>query len=181
MTKILNEGLDYHDMEGQILPYVSVDEYKSKIGKDSDIVTLAFTVKSKLAGRDLVEWFERGYNFVLDAKLSDGEVSSGKWLVFVEMNRRLNVPTKIVELLDDLKSLSDIKLNDWTITVDDEEYEADENVLKQVIILNPNEYRAKKTQDDSELNEMREIAGLKTKSHFKPDEYIKNLKAIAGM
>lgn len=181
MTKILNEGLDYEDMEGQVVPELSVDEYKAKVGKDSDIVTLAFIVKSSLAGKDLVDWFERGYDFVLDAKLSDGEISRNKWLVFVEMNRRSSVPKKIVDMLDDLKTLTNLKLADWTVKVNDEEYDADENILKQVIILNPNEYKIKKEQDNTDLNEMREIAGLETKSGHTQDAYIKNIKAMAGM
>lgn len=181
IMNILNEGLDYEDMKGQVFPELSVDEYKAKMGKDSDIVTLAFQIKSELAGKDLVEWFERGYDFVLDAKLSDGEISRNKWLVFVEMNRRSNVPNKIVELINDLKTLTDLKSNEWTVKVNDEEYDADENILKQVIILNPNEYKMKKEKDDAELNEIREIAGLETKPIHLQDEYIKNIKSMAGL
>jgi len=100
--RIINEGLDYLDMVDQIEPTVSVDEYSAKMGKDSDIVTLAFTVKSEAAGNDLVDWFERGYDWVLDASLSEGELSPGKYLVFVEMKRRTKVPERIVELIEDL-------------------------------------------------------------------------------
>ena len=103
--RIINEGLDYLDMVDQIEPTVSVDEYSAKMGKDSDIVTLAFTVNSEAAGNDLVDWFERGYDFVLDAQVSEGEVKPGQYLVFVEMNRRSSVPKRIIELLDDLEKL----------------------------------------------------------------------------
>ena len=72
MKQILNEGLDYMDLEGQLLPRISVDEYSAKMGKDSEIVTLAFTVKSEAAGNDLVDWLERGYDYVLDASLKIG-------------------------------------------------------------------------------------------------------------
>lgn len=87
MTKILNEGLDYHDLEGQMDPTVTVDEYAAHMGRDSEIVTLSFVTHSEAAGNDLADWFERGYDYVLDAEVSDGEVSPGKYLVFVEMNR----------------------------------------------------------------------------------------------
>jgi hypothetical protein len=89
---ILNEGLDHHDLEGQMIPTVTVDEYAAHMGNDSEIVTLAFTIKSEAAGNDLVDWFERGYDFVLDAQVSEGEVKPGQYLVFVEMNRRSSVP-----------------------------------------------------------------------------------------
>jgi len=59
MKTIINEGLDYHDLKGQMEPFVSVDEYACKMGKDKDVVTLAFIINSKEAGKDLVSWFEK--------------------------------------------------------------------------------------------------------------------------
>jgi hypothetical protein len=178
--KQLNEGLDYHDMLGQVQPKLSVDEYKAKMGKDSEIVTLAFTVNSKLAGQDLVSWLEIGYDYVLDASVSDGEVSPGKYLVFVELDRRSNVPSRIIEMLEDLKTLTDLKVEDYKINVDDEEYTADLDTLKQVIITSPKEYKNIKDKD-KDLNEMRTIANLDTKIIHDNDSYIKYVKAIAGI
>ena len=180
MNKILTEGLDYEDMQGQVEPKVTVDEYAAKMGKDKDIVTVTFTVNSKLAGEDLVSWFERGYDFVLDASASEGEIEPGKYLVFVEMNRRLAVPERIIELLDDLQTLTAFKLKDWTIEVDDETYDADVDILKQVIICNPNEYKIEEEQEE-ELNEMRTIANLSTKKIHSDNEYITKIKTMAGM
>lgn len=176
---LITEGLDFEDMEGQVTPEVSVDEYQAKMGKDSDIVTLAFIVKSEQVGQDLVDWFERGYDYVLDAKVSDGEIDTGKWLVFVEMNRRSTVPARIIELLSDLKTLTRFKLSDWTVKVEDEDYDADEKILKQVIICNPNEYKEQK--GDAELKEMRTVAGLPIEKNNNQDTEIKNFKAIAGL
>ena len=177
----ITEGLDYHDMENQIVPTISVDEYAAKMGKDSDIVTLAFIVKSSAAGEDLVDWFERGYDWVLDASLSDGEIEIGKYLVFVEMNRRSSTPGRIVELLSDLTTLTDIKVNEWTVTVDGEDYEPDEHVLQQVIILNPNKYKLDKEREE-ELNEMRMLAKIEPKPIYSSnDTELKNFKAMAGL
>lgn len=183
MSKILNEGLDYHDLEGIVIPRVTVDEYAAQMGKDSEIVTIAFIVKNKQAGEDLSDWFERGYDFVLDAQVSDGELSSGKYLVFVEMNRRTSVPERIITLLDDLETLTDIPLKEWTIVVDDEEYEPDVSVLKQVITISPHQYREEVEPDEEELNEMRERAGLEVKALHadKQDAEIKAFKSIAGL
>jgi hypothetical protein len=183
MNKILNEGLDYHDLEGIVLPRLTVDEYAAQMGKDSEIVTLAFIVKNKQAGEDLSDWFERGYDFVLDAQVSDGELTTGTYLVFVEMNRRTSVPERIVTLLDDLETLTDIPLKDWTVIVDDEEYEPDAEVLEQVITISPHQYRKEVEPDDEELNEMRERAGLDVKVLHadKQDSDIKAFKAMAGL
>lgn len=183
MSKILNEGLDYHDLEGIVIPRVTVDEYAAQMGKDSEIVTIAFIVKNKQAGEDLSDWFERGYDFVLDAQVSDGELSSGTYLVFVEMNRRTTVPERIITLLDDLETLTDIPLKDWTVIVDDEEYEPDAEVLEQVITISPHQYREEVEPDEEELNEMRERAGLEVKALHadKQDAEIKAFKSIAGL
>lgn len=183
MTKvIINEGLDYHDLEGQLVPTLTVDEYSAHMGKDSEIVTLAFTIKNKQAGDDLCDWFERGYDFVLDAQVSEGEISPGRYLVFAEMNRRSTVPARIIELLEDLETLTDMKLSEWTIIVDDEEYEPTEEVLKQVIVMSPHNYRVEE-ENEEELNEMRENAGLEVKAIYsdKQDAELKAFKAMAGL
>lgn len=180
---ILNEGLDYHDLDGQMLPIVTVDEYAAHMGKDSEIVTLAFTVKSEAAGNDLVDWFERGYDWVLDAQVGEGEVKPGQYLVFVEMNRRTSVPKRIIELLDDLETLTDIPVKDWTVIVDAEEHEADEDILKQVITISPHDYRETEEVEEEEINEMRERAGLDVKPIHanKQDAEIKAFKSMAGL
>lgn len=176
-------ALDYMDLEGQLNDKITIDEYAAKMGKDSDIVTITFTVHSKLAAQDLVTWFERGYDFVLDASISDGEIEAGKWLVFVEMSRRSKVPNRIITLLEDLETLTGIEVGDWIAEIDDNEYEASEEIMKEKMILNPNEYKtekeSKEEEPETDLNEMRLRAGLDVKTSYVEDEYIKHLKSIA--
>lgn len=146
----LTEGLDYHDMKGQVDPKITVDEYSAKMGDDSDIVTLTFKTNSKLAAQDLVSWFELGYDYILDASVSDGEIEPGKWLVFAEMKRRTNVPHKIVSLLKDLETLTDLDVKEYTVTVDDKDYDATVDELKDAIILTPIAYIREKGEDHPE-------------------------------
>jgi hypothetical protein len=181
MKQLLNEGLDHMDLENQLVPRISIDEYQAKMGEDKEIVTVAFTVKGEAVGNDLVDWLERGYDFVLDAEVSDGEISNGKYLVFVEMNRRHKVPERIIEMLEDLKTLTGLDVKDWTVEIDDEDYDADESIIRQKIPLSPREYRLDDEQE-SELNEMRTIAGLETKQiHKSQDKEIIDFKTIAGL
>ena len=177
---IINESLDYLDMEDQVGDVLSIDEYASKMGRDEDIVTLTFIVHSKLAANDLVTWFERGYDWVLDASVSDGELEPGMWLVFVEMDRRSKVPNRIITLLNDLETLTGMK--DWSVEIDGDEYDADEEIIRQKMILNPNEYEEKRQDNEVEINEMRTLAGLETELRYDPnDDYIRNLQAMAGL
>lgn len=176
--KKLFEGLDYMDMVNQIEPNVSVDEYVAKMGDDKDIVTITFTVKSELVGNDLVEWFERGYDFILDASVSSGESKFGKWLVFVEIERKNSVPSQLIEMLKDLETLTNLHLDDWEIKVDGKMYKPNVDTLKQVVILSPYQYKNIK---DKELNEMRMVANLDMKNNYNNDKMIKDMKAIAGL
>jgi hypothetical protein len=150
------------------------------MGKDSDIVTLTFKTNSKLSAEDLVAWLEIGYDYILDASVSDGEIEPGKWLVFVEMKRRSNIPEKIIQILEDLDTLTDIKAKDYTVTIKDEDYDADVNMLKQVMVLSPNDYK-KLENDEEELNEMRQIAGIGRKKIYDVDEEIRKFISKAGL
>jgi len=179
--RIINEGLNYLDMVDQIEPTVSVDEYAAKAGRDADIVTLAFTVNSEAAGNDLVDWFERGYDWIIDASISEGELSPGKYLVFVEMKRRTKVPERIIELIEDLETLTNLKVTEWTVNIDEEDYDADAEILKQKITISPHEYR-EQNEDEEELNEMRHRAGLDTVNlHGEPDSELKAFISMAGL
>jgi hypothetical protein len=149
------------------------------MGKDSDIVTLAFLVNSEAAGNDLVDWFERGYDWILDASVSEGELRPGKYLVFVEIKRRMAVPERIVELIEDLETLTELPVNDWTVEINDEEYDPEVEVLRQVITTSPHEYRIK---EEGELNEMRKRAGVDTvKLYGEPDKDLKKYISMAGL
>jgi hypothetical protein len=49
-----------------------------------------------------MNWFEKGYDFVLDADKSPGEIKANRYLVYIELRRRSNVGEHVEELLKDL-------------------------------------------------------------------------------
>ena len=104
-------GLQAGDLRGLVNSVFEIDSYQSKMGNDSDIVVLSFTVNEKAHGEDLVNFIERGYNFVLDADVTSGEQDDGYYRVFVEIERDENVPTQIMELIDGVSNLTNN--NDW--------------------------------------------------------------------
>lgn len=179
MRKVINETLDYHDLENMVIPIVTIDKYEAKMGDDDEIVTVTFTVKGKQVAEDLVDWLERGYDYVLDAQTSEGEVSPGNWLVFVEMDRRTRTPERIIEMIEDMDTLTDLSVADWSILIDEEEHEASVEVLKSKIILSPHEYRKIKETD---LNEMRNRAGIQPHNvYFEKDNILRDFIAKAGL
>jgi hypothetical protein len=75
------------------------------MGDDADIIVLSFKVNGKEPATDLMNFVEKGYEFVLDSDVSAGELDDGEYLVFVEISRRSTAPERIVEMLKDLKIL----------------------------------------------------------------------------
>jgi hypothetical protein len=104
----LNEGLSAGDLRMLVDNIFEIDSYASKMGEDKEIVVLAFTVKSKEPADDLVDFVENGYEFVLDADTSPGELSDGKYKVFVEIERNRHITKQILELLNGLGYLTEI-------------------------------------------------------------------------
>lgn len=112
-NKQLNEGLKKEDLKGFVTDIFTVDTYKSKMGEDRDVAVLAFRVKDRLPALDLMEFLERGYDFILDADISSGEESDGRYSVFVEMERNKRLPKRIAEMLEDISSLTGIDMDQW--------------------------------------------------------------------
>jgi hypothetical protein len=176
----LNESLQQLDFENQLIPMLEIDQYASTIGTDADFITLSFTVKSKPGSDDLVNWLERGYDWIVDAETSPGEVTNGKFLVFAELNRRSHSPKRIMEILEDLETLTGLDAEEWKLKIGDKMYPASQETIKQHIALSPLEY---KESHETELNEMRAIAGLEQVVIYdgKKDEAIQAMQRQAGI
>lgn len=105
----LNEELKERDLHNLIDNIFEVDNFASKMGSDKDIVVVSFTVESNEPALDLVNFIERGYEFVLDADASPGELQDGKYKVFVELERNRRVSEHIMEILDGVGKLTGIE------------------------------------------------------------------------
>lgn len=99
-------SLRENDLQDLVYRVFEVDAYKSKMGNDSDIVVLSFTVNEEAPARDLVNFIEKGYSFVLDADVSSGEQFDGMYRVFVELERNSSVPEQIMEIMNGVGKLS---------------------------------------------------------------------------
>ena len=105
----LFEGLRAGDLTDMISPIFTVDQFKSKMGEDKNIVVVAFKAKEKMPAVDLMEFIEKGYQFVLDADISTGEERDGQYSVFVELERTKDVPRQIQEMLSGIGQLTNCK------------------------------------------------------------------------
>jgi hypothetical protein len=174
----LSEGLQFRDLVGLMKPTIHVDEFSAKMGEDADIMVLSFFVRDKAAAKDLVSWFEKGYDFVLDADRSPGEIKPNRYLVYVEMRRRNAAPNQIQELLEDLNTLTEYEPQDWLWHYQGKMHEWSPEEFAAKVPLTPSDYRK---DTEGELNDVRVAAGLPTKPINVPDKQLKSLQAAAGI
>lgn len=175
---LISEALHYKDMIGMIKPTIHVDEFAAKMGKDKDIVVLSFFVRNKQAADDLVEWFEKGYDWILDADISPGEISPGRYLVYVEARRKNGLGKKIQDLITDLETLTDHDLSSWTMTYDKRDMPFTKENYSAVVPQTPAEYVR---DSDKITNEMRIAAGIEPKFEPIVDRDLRRLQSAAGM
>lgn len=175
---LLLEGLQYKDLEGMMKPRLHVDEFAAKMGDDDDIIVLSFFVRDLAAAKDLVGWFEKGYDFVLDADRSPGEIKPSRYLVYLELRRRRSAAQHVQTLLDDLSTLTEFDPQEWTFKYDGRDHEWSEKTFAELVPLTPDAYRA--THED-DLNDVRTAAGLEPKRVHKPTPETRALQAAAGI
>ena len=104
--------LQQYDLRDLVDNILEIDGYKSKMGADKDIVTVAFATKTKESADDLAAFIERGYSSVLDADATQGEQADGTYKVFVELERDDAIGEQIMELaggVENLTGMTDIK------------------------------------------------------------------------
>jgi hypothetical protein len=169
----LFESLEFKDLDGLMKPTIHVDEFSSKMGDDDDIIVVSFFVRDPQAAKDLMSWFEKGYDFVLDADRSPGEIKPNRYLVYVEMRRRSTAGGNVETLLNDLNTLTEYNVEDWTMHYRGKDVPFSRDEFDRTVPLTPRAYRERYEAD---LNEMRSVAGLPTKRIY--DESDPDLKAI---
>ena len=112
--QIVKEGLKAGDLEGVVSNRFSIDQYKSKMGEDRNIMVLAFTVDGQAPARDLERFAETGYKSIMDADATPGTMEDGKHRVFIEFARKPDVISHIVSFLEDLKKLTNHECFEYT-------------------------------------------------------------------
>jgi len=132
-NKIINEGLRRGDLEDTIYPIFEIDTFRSKMGEDKDVCVLTFQAKDRYPAKDMMEFIEKGYPFVLDADVSAGENEEGEYSIFVEVERSSKIADHITEMLFGISKIANI--DDWKFTYykDKKKREATKENLKEIV------------------------------------------------
>jgi len=179
-NNLLFESLSFKDMDGLMKPTIHVDEFTSKMGDDDDIIVLSFFIRADQAAKDLMNWFEKGYDFVLDADRSPGEIKPNRYLVYVEIRRRSTAGGQVEQLLDDLSTLTEFEDSSaWTMHYRGKSIPFSRDAFDKTVPLTPRAYRERYEKD---LNEMRTAAGMPVVTTYdRKDPALQSIQTAAGI
>jgi hypothetical protein len=138
----LNEGLRPLDLQEMVYPTFEVDTYSSKMGEDRDVCVMSFQVKDRAPAKDLMEFIEKGYYFVLDSDISSGENEDGEYSVFVELERSSKLAEHIKEITYGVRKLTGIEDFKFKYFKQDAVHEVTEDILKSIVPLSAVAYDA---------------------------------------
>jgi hypothetical protein len=137
---MIAESLHSKDLRDLVKKVFEIDSYKSKVGNDEDICVLSFTVDQQDPAKDLENFFEMGYSFILDADCTSGETDDGKYIVFVEIERSRHLGKQIFELIEGVKKVTGLEDMRFRYFKSFKSEPATEEKLSAVVPKNRDEY-----------------------------------------
>ena len=143
----LKEGLKAGDLEDVVDKRFSVDQYKSKMGDDRNIMVLAFTVDALAPAKDFERFAETGYK---------------------------EIDQHILKFLEDLKKLTNIEIFEFTYHKRTVPYEASAKNLADVLPRTPIAYTQK--INSLKLGEVKDFFDKFAMMEFKLDNNIISVK-----
>lgn len=186
-------SLQHNDLRDLVGNKIHIDEYSSKMGDDADVIVTSLKVKYYDPAYELSNFIEKGYDWVLDADVSAGEMEDGGYLVFIEALRRPSFPANLEKLLSDLlgPTGNDPALYELAYHKEKGYVPFSQDAVKERVPLNPREYNAihgdtesqseepaeepvTKTEEDIALESMQMAAGLTPKSKPVTDPVLKH-------
>jgi hypothetical protein len=158
-----------------------VDEFKSKMGNDEDMVVVSFKVGGKEPAQDLVNFIEKGYDWVIDADTSAGEMDDGDYIVFVEMERTPRVPNHIMELLGDMVELCENEVASWRVRYHKDSRDHGIDSLSTLIPKTPKDYLTKVSRDTEALDKLKAASGVRVDTKAPKNDFTESLRVAAGI
>lgn len=179
----ITEGLEVGDLARLVDNRVTVDEYKSKIGKDEDVIVLTFKVQGKNPALDLVNFVEKSYDWILDADASSGELNDGNYLVFVEADREPDIAEHIAQMFEDLENLTGIVVDDWILS-NHKPHKVCKVVsaeISKTIPLTPEDYAANQRSMTRDIDQLKTAAGVRVETRAPKNDFTESLRIAAGI
>lgn len=145
----LNEGLSRHELDHLILPLLDIDTFESKIDNTRAIV-VAFYVFEFEPARDLDSFISKSSFDILDVETSPAPTIDGYYVVFVEISRNKDFPETLINLINEIKNLTDVKKWKFKTFGTDQVFELTEENLSENVNLDPKTIPVEKENTDSD-------------------------------
>lgn len=98
----ISENIKHNDLAELVKTTFSVDEYKSKLGEDDNVIVCAFVVMDIEPAQELSQFLETGHE-ALDIDVSTGPNEDGHYTVYVEIDRDSKAFSRIDAIIEDVK------------------------------------------------------------------------------
>lgn len=134
------EGLRPFDLANLVSHLVEVDTYRSKMGEDRDVCVMTFRVTDRSPAKDLMEFIEKGFDFVLDSDVSSGENNIGEYFVFVEIERSPKLIEQIKEITYGVRRLTGVADWEFRYHKNAKIHELTQESIKKIVPLSPLDY-----------------------------------------
>jgi hypothetical protein len=174
-------SLEHGDLKRLVHDELHIDEFQSKLGENKDVIVVSFKVAGKDPASDVVSFVEKGYEWVLDADVSSGEMGDGDYIVFVEIPRTPDAPQQIMEIMEDLMNLTEQDIGDWRVRYyhDTTDHPLDADTVRSLVPCTPGDYDRKYGRN--EIDQLKTAAGMKVDTKAPKNEFTESLRIAAGI
>jgi hypothetical protein len=133
-------GLRYEELQGMVVPLISIDEFEPKTGTTEEVIVVAFFCKDEVPAYDLDDFIDKGIIEFLDSEVSPNPNEDNFYLVFVEFKRQPNFWLKLFDLVKDIENVT-TKM-DWQVQpyLSEQLYPLHDPALQQYVITDPDNY-----------------------------------------
>jgi hypothetical protein len=136
-NRLVTESVMQGDLEHLISPYVSIDQYTSKISDDD--ITIAFFCNEREVAGDLIDFLEKLYFLeIRDIEISNTLTEDNKYIVYVELDRNQQFPKVVIDMVDSINFLINKEKKDWdfvSFNMNNKDKLTEENIIKYVRLL----------------------------------------------
>lgn len=157
MSNVLMENLMHNDLDGLLLPLVSVDRFVPKTGDSKDVAVVVFYAISKESAQDLSDFLKfSAVGDIKDVDISPNPDPESRYLVFVEMDRNKELYGYIRDLCDDVNRLGNVQ--EWKLQpyLTDDEFPLDSEEWEQYVPARPRDYISREDYEEQQAQKRKQ-------------------------
>jgi len=150
-----------NDLIDTMFKEISIDEFQPKTGDTKDVLVLGFYLNENLSGKDLYSFLNNSIVEIRDVEVSPNPNPEGRFMVFLEMDRKLDIFNDISIIVKEVERLSG-KI-DWQMStlLSENNLEFNEENFNSYVQIDPDNYlsseewKAQKLEAEQQAEEKR--------------------------